>query len=463
VSLLSLVSKACASAGVFVEAQSLLRRIHKQVLEQASADSSFEKKPSREGLGPGIAEQLLPGLHRTLLRSCADKGNVTAALWFVEDIQDLSQQLFGEEGKSTESLLQPAIVDGDVEISELYEAGTSLGVSKGSIGMKAVEWRSLLIAASKSGHWKVCLNTLQFLRPYLEAVHVSLAQNDEERILLQRDYDRIAPALTTAIRCLAIRSQYAWCVRILYDWIEWSGRAPPKGAVLGAVRILAARGRGQEVNSLLAHCTTSSLSSDTVAYERSLYVGAITTLYNEGLYNDADDAFVTAIARGFLPLSLERQAFGAEKRIALDLHGMNVAVAHSAVRIALQQEVLSVSWNRTELWDNDMVIITGQGRKSAFRMRPVLRPEVQRMLVEEFYPPLSTASVPGNMGALRVPSEDIGAWLSHQREQKGVRMLSLAAVLKNSGNRLRSALSRAAVPSGDEVPRPQQGDESPLS
>jgi len=56
----------------------------------------------------------------------------------------------------------------------------------------------------------------------------------------------------------------AWCVRILYDWIEWSGRAPPKGAVLGAVRILAARGRGQEVNSLLAHCTTSSLSSDTV-------------------------------------------------------------------------------------------------------------------------------------------------------------------------------------------------------
>jgi hypothetical protein len=93
-------------------------------------------------------------------------------------------------------------------------------------------------------------------------------------------------------------------------------------------------------------------------------VGAITTLYNEGLYNDADDAFVTAIARGFLPLSLEKQAFGAEKRIALDLHGMNVAVAHSAVRIALQQEVLSVSWNRTELWDNDRHITKA---KSAFR------------------------------------------------------------------------------------------------
>jgi hypothetical protein len=457
VPLLSLVSKACASAGAFEEAQLLLRRIQQQVLERASADSSLEKKRSRERFGPGIAEQILPGLHRALLRSCADKGNVTAALWFVEDIQYLSQQLSWEEDKPTESIFQPAVADSDVDISELYDAGTSLSVSKGSIGMKAVEWRSLLIAASKSGHWKVCLSTLQFLRPYLEAVHVSVAKNDEERILLQRDYDRIAPALTTAIRCLAVRSQYAWCVRILHDWIEWSGRAPPKGAVLGAVRVLAARGRGQEVISLLAHCTTSALSSDTVVYERSLYVGAITTLYNEGLYDDADDAFVAAIPRGFLPLSLEKQAFDAEQRITLDLHGMNVAVAHSAVRMALQQEVLSISWNRTELWDNDMVIVTGQGRKSALRMRPVLRPEVQRMLVEEFYPPLSTASVPGNMGALRVPSEDIDAWLSHQKEQKGARMLTLAAVLKNmsSVDRLRSALSRASAPSDDEPPRPR--------
>ena len=63
-------------------------------------------------------------------------------------------------------------------------------------------------------------------------------------------------------------------------------------------------------------------------------MGSITTLYNEGLYDDADDAFVTAIARDFLPLSLEKQAFGAEKRITLDLHGMNgtVAVAHSCAQ-----------------------------------------------------------------------------------------------------------------------------------
>jgi hypothetical protein len=61
-----------------------------------------------------------------------------------------------------------------------------------------------------------------------------------------------------------------------------------------------------------------------------------------------------------------------------------------------------------------MVIVTGRGINSAYQMRPVLRPEIQRMLTEEFYPPLSTTSVPGNMGALMVPVEDIEAWVSNQ-------------------------------------------------
>lgn len=87
-------------------------------------------------------------------------------------------------------------------------------------------------------------------------------------------------------------------------------------------------------------------------------------------------------------------------------------------------------------------------------MRPVLRPEVQRMLLEEFYPPLGTTTLPVNMGALRISSIDINAWLDHQREQKGVQMLSVAAVLKNlaSGTRLRAALSKTAAttPSGPD-------------
>jgi hypothetical protein len=131
----------------------------------------------------------------------------------------------------------------------------------------------------------------------------------------------------------------------------------------------------------------------------------------------------------------------------LDLHGMNVAVANSAVRVAFQQEVLSASYAASDIWDNDVVIVTGRGTKSAVQMRPVLRPEVQRMLTEEFYPPLSTTSVCGNMGALRVPADDISEWLSHQRQQKGARMLTVAAVLKNltSGKLLKAAFKRRAA------------------
>ena len=188
-------------------------------------------------------------------------------------------------------------------------------------------------------------------------------------------------------------------------------------------------------------------------YNTMLYVGAITALYNEGLYDEADDAYVAAITRHSLPLNIHHGMISAtERRTTLDLHGMNQAVAHSAVRIALQQLALSMDhWNRDirsgDMFslDTDLVIITGRGLNSALKMRPVLRPVVQRMLVEEFYPPLSTISVPGNMGALRISSSDITEFLSHQRQQKGARLLLVAAMLKNivaPGGRLRTALAQ---------------------
>jgi hypothetical protein len=60
-------------------------------------------------------------------------------------------------------------------------------------------------------------------------------------------------------------------------------------------------------------------------------VGAITTLYNEGLYNDADDAFVTAVREAFFVVSKSKHL--APAFCALDLHGERCC-AHSAVRIA---------------------------------------------------------------------------------------------------------------------------------
>jgi hypothetical protein len=63
------------------------------------------------------------------------------------------------------------------------------------------------------------------------------------------------------------------------------------------------------------------------------------------------------------------------------------------------------------------------------------------MLLEEFYPPLNTVSVPGNMGALLVNADDIYRWQEHQEGQKGARMLAIAAAIKDlSSNRLRKSI-----------------------
>jgi hypothetical protein len=161
-----------------------------------------------------------------------------------------------------------------------------------------------------------------------------------------------------------------------------------------------------------------------------IYIGAITSLHKNGMYDDADEVFVSAISQGFLPFVFGKQP--EENMFVLDLHGVNIALAHSAVRIAMRRLANEKTEDPAARTDPDMMIITGRGRNSALWMRPVIRPEVQRMLLEEFYPPLNTISVPGNTGALMVYNNDISAWQTHQQEQKGVRMLTLALLLKNA-------------------------------
>ena len=106
-------------------------------------------------------------------------------------------------------------------------------------------------------------------------------------------------------------------------------------------------------------------------------------------------------------------------------------------------------------WSKDLIIITGRGLRSGQKFKPVLRPEVQRMLTEEFFPPLGSSTIPGNLGALIVRSEDVMAWLNNQQQQKGERLLMIADALRgissgarlerailSSGNRLEQALKR---------------------
>jgi Smr domain len=444
------LSEAFAHAAMFDEARGTLGFVHEAWLHSPLSDVSPGQPKLR-------LEHVIRKLHSTLLWQCARHGNVTAALSIVEDIQyfacraEWKSKVRENDTASTTQLPSSQLAEMDaIQLSgEEFTSGTGR-----PFGLRSAEWGSLILAASKSGHWRVCLSTLQFLRPYLEALHPSRSLDGPEAISqTENKYNRVIPSLTHAIRCMAIRSQYAWCERTLIDWMKWSGRLPDQESILIAIRLLVSRGRGSEIINLLGQVVSSDAArvrSGAIAeFETKLYVGAITALHREGLYDDADATFLGAVDRGALPWSLKWGDAGGQNCLTVDLHGMNVAIAHSAVRVTLQQRILSQAWTlkpnlKDPLWDGDLFIVTGRGRKSARHMRPILRPEVQRMLMEEFYPPLSTTSIPGNMGALRISSTEITRWLGHQRQQRSAQMLSVAAVLKeiSSGDRLRAAVSR---------------------
>ena len=443
--LLSAVCRAYSASGLLDEARRVLHAIHQRVLEEESSAKAV--------LGGTLKTtiDILPRLHRSLMKICASKGNVTAALFFVDDIQHISNALSAENGTLLDMRVNVSDRFDSVEDDHIFDIKQLVDMSRNynQVGMKANDWMLLLISASKSGHWKICFNTLQFLRPYLEVLHPNNAKGDEDRLL--RKYKKLARGLSAAILGFEMRNQDAWALRAIEDWIQWSGRRPQKEAVTSAFRILATRGRGLELAGLLARVlqvrpSPGETQHSGPSYEEILYIGAITALHINGLYDDADDLYVDAMTKGFLPYCVST---GEESnQIMVDLHGMNVALAHSAVRIALQQDVLMSGNDASQ----DLLIVTGRGRHSAYQMKPVLRPEIQRMLTEEFYPPLNTASVPGNMGALIVPLTDIQAWVSHQRQMKGLRMLTVADMIKSlSGlKRIRRSITLSSVGKSSE-------------
>ena len=432
--LMSAVASAYAVTGSFEEARSILQNLHQAALDE-QRDSKLLSRGEQEII------DVLPRLHRSLLKICASNGNIRTAYWFVEDIQNFSNSLSSSSNEIclADTPLVPDISD-PAECSDtnlLWFNRTHTDTAR-KTGMAGEDWKLLLISASKAGDWKLCINTLQFLRPFLEANHPrrAIRSNADN---LSRKYRKLARALTASVLCFEERGQSAWAVRAVDDWINWSGRRPPKEAVLASIRILASQGRGTEVSSLIQQVlqvkasTSDSREQAQHSYEEILYIGAITHLHSNGLYEDADELYLQAITNKHLPFSVATA--GKDGHQHLDLHGMNVAIANSAVRIAFQQDVLQSEAGA------DLVIVTGRGVNSFYQMRPILRPEIQRLLIEEFYPPLTTSSMPGNMGAIRVPAEDIQAWATHQRQQKGVKMLALADALKNlSGGLLKQSL-----------------------
>ncbi|CAJ1946900.1 unnamed protein product [Cylindrotheca closterium] len=414
-STMKLVATSCAMAEQWWMAQKLLRSV--QIMVVSESDRLLNSK------------QILCDLQSNLLRECAYQGNITAALWLVKDIQHFAATQI--HPKNLEVL--PSEHDLDAMPRSVID---EISLEQSGVHMRPANWISVIKAARKSGHWRVCVNTLQFLRPYVSKTNPSYSGTGDDE-LQWKNYKKLVPALVHATACLEMRSQYAWAVRAIKDWVSWSGRRAPPQAVLSAVRVLSARGQGNEAKDLLYetmnHPSILGNKQDGEGQEEMLYCAACTALHRNGLYDDADEIYVSGVSSGYLGYSFRP---GTEAMV-LDLHGLNVALAHSAVRVAMRQLTTMPEGQKK----SELMIITGRGRNSAFHLRPVLRPEIQRMLLEEFYPPLNTVSAPGNMGALIVNADDIHRWQEHQEGQKGARMLAVAAAIKDfSSNRLRKSI-----------------------
>jgi hypothetical protein len=474
-SLLSTVAKACCAAGLWQEARSIVRRMHRAAIRELQQNSG---SPSTIVKGEFLAE--LPQLHRSLLKYCAKGGNITPALNFADDIQFLASKirqhgksirgLRPREEESTDMVLLSSRLSMDIETpdnvpeADFSDAGALYSILERPIGLTGQDWKLILIAASRGGHWKVCVGTLPFIRPYVKETHpmyareLSPTESDSGRsrpsiARLNRKYDRIARALTAAILCFEARSQYAWAIRAIDDWIEWSGRRPRKEAVASACRVLAKRFRGQEVINLVARVMSIPAVGNTdddvlddeldFTYEKALYTEAINALFKHGMYEEADQLYAEGAANGHLSWAVMEKD-NDTSTLKLDLHGMSIAVAYSAICVSLQKETARSSDGSS--WDKDVVIVTGTGRRSGERFRPALTTEVQKMLQGQFVPPLGALSVQENKGMLKIPREDVVAWFDHQRRQKRERLLAVAEAMRDitSGSRLERALMQSS-------------------
>ncbi|KAL7511750.1 hypothetical protein ACHAXN_008707 [Cyclotella atomus] len=472
--LLSAVTKACAASGLWQESRSMLRRMHRAAIQEL-------RKSTSPAQAAAIAE--LPKLHRYILKFCAKGGYIIPALNYADDIQYLAQQvrlhrksLGAKQNSSTKSTtvsMSSILLSDKAKKKREQQPGLAKvdapQILGRPIGLTGLDWKLLLIAAWRGGHWKVCVGTLPFIQPYVKETHPKHSREwskelDETGIrkpslkTLDRKYSKLESAITAAVLCFEVRSQYAWAIRAIEDWIEWSGRRPPRQAVIAACRVLAKRYRGTEVLNLVSRvlCMNEATNATTedasgYTYEKAIYVESITALHQSGLYDDADHLYANGVRQGHLLPAVIHDA--SIQELTLDLHGMSAAVAHAAVRVSIQQEMSrlqpSIKSTSDITWSKNLIIITGRGLRSGQKFKPVLRPEVQRMLTEEFFPPLGSSTMPGNLGALTVQSEDVVAWLNHQQLQKGERLLMVADALRGISSGAR--LERAIMSSGSRL------------
>lgn len=165
----------------------------------------------------------------------------------------------------------------------------------------------------------------------------------------------------------------------------------------------------------VAGCPERALSIVDPAFSWDFYSAAITIYHQYGCYPEADSLYRTAVVHGKVPVDFS--LFRDEN--LLDLHGLSAPVASAAVRYALGE--VREEWMRCgPSAVKDLVLISGLGKGSLVRFSPTLRPLVQDMLVEQYYPPIDSVTQPGNAGRVVVARGSLLSWLEgKEAERKG--------------------------------------------
>jgi len=167
-----------------------------------------------------------------------------------------------------------------------------------------------------------------------------------------------------------------------------------------------------------------------------LYVAAIQAYYSFGMYDRAAELFERSNNDGLLGSNIKNLVDEAAKNsyptLVIDLHGLQMPVAHAAIHCCLKL-LWIVNQENPETVPN-IEIVTGIGRHSVKQFDPVIRPKVQNMLQEEFYPPIHSSTKPGNTGRVVIEKTMILEWIKHNVATKLALIRRLNEVLKERLN-----------------------------
>ena len=165
----------------------------------------------------------------------------------------------------------------------------------------------------------------------------------------------------------------------------------------------------------VAGCPDRALAIVDPAFPWDFYSAAITIFHQYGCFPQADALYAAAVRHARAPVDPTRQL---EEEGLLDLHGLSAPVAAAAVRHALKR--VRARWRREGPGVvQDIVLVSGVGKGSLVPFSPTLRPLVQDLLVEQYYPPIDSTTVPGNAGRVVVSRASLLAWLEAGEEGLG--------------------------------------------